>query len=264
MPSATLVIKQWRLRCHWPQLVLTVLLCCLFVALANWQLSRAEVKHLDNQQRISNIAADRLLIADAAALAVLSADGLPVMVVGRYLNNKSLLLAKQHYQGQLGEIIFTPFELAGTNDLLLINRGWRAIVEQPVAIISVKGVQHLSGSLVLAKFNAFFLPEKLSTDTWPVRLHHMNGPSIINLLGDKLAAKQSSQGSSPYILTLEEGSSGLYNKYWSSSPQQVKNSHKSYAMQWFAMALLSMLIYILVNSNTLQLIKYIGESSRQL
>jgi len=102
-------------------------LACIAVAIAigNVQRGRAEQKQgvFDRMRDASRNAPIQVgaLPADAARL-----DWHPVVVRGRWLSEKSILIDNKVHNGIAGYHVITPLRIEGANIGILVNRGWIA------------------------------------------------------------------------------------------------------------------------------------------
>ncbi len=94
----------------------------MVISLGFWQLDRADEK----RQLIALF--DQRKSAPAVPISQLSLDSdlryRQVQVRGRYLDNRQLLLDNRIRNGQFGYDAVTPLRLEGTDEVVLINRGW--------------------------------------------------------------------------------------------------------------------------------------------
>ncbi|WP_159931065.1 SURF1 family protein [Oceanicoccus sp. KOV_DT_Chl] len=218
----------------------------LLLALGVWQLERAEYKHFLNTQITQLAEQAPQELRDLSLLETHLSPQL-VSVAGYYLNQFSLLIDNQRYQGRLGFEVITPF-LMVNEQLLLVSRGWMARTESAVFIEPIEGLQHLQGVIQPLPLKTFLLPPRAEEIQWPLILHHFDFQTVKNIYD-----KQLNSAVYPNVLRLSATSAGVLQRHW---PQKLHNADASsrYALQWFAMAFLAIIFYILFNSNLISLV----------
>ena len=107
-------------------LIATLLGVAITVRLAVWQLDRAAQK-IAMQTTLAARAG--LPPLDGASLARSAAQALeqhyrPVRLRGRWLAERTVFLDNRQMSGRVGFYVVTPLLLAGTNDAVLVQRGW--------------------------------------------------------------------------------------------------------------------------------------------
>lgn len=222
-----------------PTLATIILLPCL-IALGMWQLHRAEQKRqlLSMYETRLQQAAQPVttIVPDAADI-----DFLPVKVTGEYDNHRHILLDNKFYKHLLGYQVLTPFIIKGTGKAILVNRGWipRGEIRNHLPKIPpVSGTQTVKGYIKIPDKNVFTLGRKYEkTDLWPRRVQQVN----IHLLSQQLELDLY-----PFILLLEPSEAHGFQRDW--TPVVVNPAkHTGYAIQWFSLAVLLVIIYISVN-----------------
>jgi surfeit locus 1 family protein len=108
----------------WWSVALTVAGVSLFVALGMWQLERAAYKEaieLKFEQRLKEPYQTLVSIDDLADI-----EYRKLLLRGRYDNAHSLLVDNQLHRGRAGYYVVTPLQLADSDQVILVNRGWTA------------------------------------------------------------------------------------------------------------------------------------------
>ena len=236
MPVPTNIeIGGFKVRLEWRLILVALVLMVVFVKLGFWQLSRAAEKRelqLALDQRLAQPPVALRELGPAAQLAYL-----PVTLRGSFLKGKNLLLVRQFYRGQAGVEVITPFRLARDNSLVLVSRGWSSTDAAATKLVP-EGEQTLSGTLFLDTSQAFFKQPSATAASWPVTLRQLD-------IG--LAASYYNEPLRPYVVRLSPNSPAVLQAHWP-KPMVASASHRSYALQWFAMAslvLLALVIYSL-------------------
>ncbi len=225
----------------WPSLV-TLALLPLLVWLGQWQLERAAWKQglVDAHEASMHLApVDLGGLLDTGNLAAFR----PVAVRGQYDLAHQLLLDNRTYQGYAGYHVLTPLRLQDRESVVLVNRGWvpagldRAVLPElpgPAVPVVVEAVTSLP-------------PEKLfrlgdaeeSHEGWPKVVQQLDLARLEKVLETRLL---------PVILLLDESSEHGFVREWQPVYGVTPDKHRAYAMQWFTLALVLLLIYIGVNT----------------
>jgi surfeit locus 1 family protein len=237
----------WKL--HWPTTLFALLLLPLFLGLGRWQLQRADEKAVAQiafEQRENSPPQD---LAQLPAAPELYAR---IAAVGHYDNAHSFLLDNRILHGRFGYEIITPFIVepktsSESTRRLLVNRGWiegdPARLQRPT-ITAVEGEVRISGYVYRDGTQMTFFGNG----------HEQQWPKLIqNLIVDDLQ-QQLGMPTYPFILRLDAGSAGALRPEWqivSMGPER----HIAYAMQWFAMALTLIVVWLLISSNLWQLLR---------
>ena len=225
----------------WPSLATLVLLPGL-VGLGLWQLERAAWKQglVDAHEAAIHLApVDLGWLLESGDLAA----SRPVEVRGQYDLAHQLLLDNRIYRGHAGYHVLTPLTLPDGVSVVLVNRGWvptgldRAVLPElpgpsgPVAVVAITSLQPEQ------PFRLGAVEE--SHAGWPKVVQQLDLAQLEQLLGTRLL---------PVILLLDESSEHGFVREWQPVYEVTPDKHRAYAMQWFTLAVVLLLIYIGVNS----------------
>lgn len=204
----------------------------LFVNLGFWQLRRADEKV-------------RLLAQDAArrsqppvSLALVptepgNADGLPVVLHGRYDETHEFLLDNRVVKGRVGFEVLLPFHDQSTGKAVLVNRGFvpmgRTRAEAPRIPPLVPGSDTATGSV-----HVISQPEALPATGDVTSL--APGLQIVESASPALAARELGEAVNPYIVRLSQDDPNGLPRYWPVTVM-MPSRHRAYAVQWFLMAI---------------------------
>ena len=129
-----------------------------------------------------------------------------------------------------------------------MNRGWlpadasRRVLPQ---VPDAEGEVRVTGHVYVAPGKPYLLADEAISETWPRRLQAVEMEKIAGSLATRLF---------PYPVRIDEAQPGALMVDW-----QVINvspdKHNGYAVQWFSMAFVLALIYLLRSSNLWQLIR---------
>ena len=244
---------------HWLPTTVVGLLMAVFVYLGLWQLERAEQKqHLAEtlilrQQQKPLALVNGLLFQESKGqkLAgekkqsdpgsnVQELEHSQLEVEGEYLVDKSVLIENRKYRGKTGFHVITPFLVSKSKRVLLVNRGWVKAgpklgiprFETPQGIHQLVGTVSIPSPPVLDLTNSSqgFSEDIENFQRWPFftleRYRKWSGSDIY-----------------PLVLLLSPKSEGGFIRRWP-KPQVDPSMHIGYALQWFAFALIVVLIWM--------------------
>lgn len=235
MPNSLTCFKS-RFTPKWSMILLTIATLTLLIGLGCWQMRRAEEKKqlLDAQLQRS-----KQLPSSWMPGMALPKQYQPLEVSGVYLP-MTLLMDNQHYQHHFGYQVITPLILAD-NSLLLIDRGW------VVGDNSRQQFPHIStplGKMVL-KGQAYFPSAKGFLLGPPVE-QQTSDMMIIERIDTQLFSQLLHKSVYPFIIRLGNKEANGFIREWpvvSMPPER----HYAYALQWFAMALVVFILFIVLN-----------------
>ena len=244
--------KKFRLRLkiqfNWKIALCILLMFLVLIRLGFWQLDRAEKKRQIQNDR------DARRIAIPVSIQSLNLDDIntfkhmKVTLNGSYDNAKSIWVSNQIFQGRPGYEVITVFKLHSSDQIVLVSRGWISAdydSQQLPAIESVTGTQQLVAEIHVPSAKSFFLSQKIEAPlTWPLRLHHFEISGISQLLDSPVL---------PFVARLDQNNPGVLERHWRVTRLQPENS-TSYAIQWFGMALILIVIVIVKTTNILNII----------
>ncbi|OMH30286.1 SURF1 family protein [Motiliproteus sp. MSK22-1] len=238
---------------HWILTAVVGLLVAVFVYLGLWQLERAEQKQqlaetltLRQQQKPLALIDDMLLEesnlqepSDPENFAQ-KLEYRQLKVEGEFLPEKSVLIENRKHRGKTGFHVITPFLLSKGEHILLINRGWvKAGPELSIPQFDTpSGTLQLIGTVSIPSPPVLDLTDSDQSGTavtgsiqrWPFftleRYQQWSGGDIY-----------------PLVLLLSPESQGGFTRQWP-KPQVDPSMHIGYALQWFAFALIVILIWL--------------------
>lgn len=226
-------IKNWKLA------LLALIIFCLFMRLGMWQVSRANEK----KDLLASYAA-RMQHTPVDAKALSSPNDwrfYRAQLVGRFDNRHTVLLDNKTFQGRVGYEVYTPFKARGLDNAILVDRGFvpltssRAILP---TIPDVDGDVTITGLLNFPPaYHALAGIQDPKEQTWPRRLEFIQLPLVGQILGYSLF---------PYILMIEPKDPAAFAIEWqivTMSPER----HWGYAVQWFALALTLLILFVALN-----------------
>ncbi len=216
--------------------VATLAFCALTVALGLWQTRRAAEKESLQAVLDSRAAEPRLTLppvpaaAGAMALRRVSAHG-------EYVERFGILLDNKVRHGRVGYEILTPLRIAGGSVHVLVNRGWVAAgrtrhdvprVSSPGGPQTVEGIAVVPGARIY----------ELGIDT-------PRNAVWQHLVLDRYRAWSGLELAPFVIQQTNDAGDGLAREW--DRPDTGADRHRSYALQWFSLAALAVVLYVVLN-----------------
>lgn len=237
---------------EWRIALATVLLVPLFIGLGFWQRDRAAEK--------TALAAAWELRQQQAPVSLRTLQGRPsvelayrpVRLMGEFLPEAQFLLDNRIYQGRYGNEILSVLRLAGSEHLVLVNRGWisadpgrQSLPDAPPPA----GQVTLDGHLYVPPGDPYLLAEQVLEPGWPKRIQAVQIPVLAAALAaDTVVDEPGGPQLFPYTVRIRADQPGALTVDW-----QVINvspaKHLGYSVQWFAMALALALVFLFRSSN---------------
>ncbi len=238
----------YRFKPHPLPTLLCLALFILLVSLGCWQWSRAEYKTALVMRQTSGEA--QILTLEQALETTGEIHSLPLQLTGSFDNAHSLLLDNQMEGSRPGYQVLTPL-LTTDNKLVLVSRGWIAgsanrrlpvLPQTRVGVLTLQGKIYVpDGKQLVLKADDFTTPE------WPLLIQKID----LNQLSAVLVAGRPGVELAPFVIRLdvdqdvEDGEEFVRHWHWMSmSPEK----HRGYAFQWFGMALVLLVLYIVFST----------------
>lgn len=209
----------------------------LFLGLGIWQLQRAEEKKTlveDLERR----AREPAVVLSPPVGEAHTWRNRRITAEGRFVAERQLLLDNQVYKGRVGYHVLTPFQLSGTNSMVLVDRGWvpagenRSVlptVSSPSTEIQIQGTAYVHYS------QGFHIGEIDTNQTsWPRVIQYVDYEEVGHRLGTALM---------PLTVRLDPNGPYGYVRDWDSAPFSPQR-HLGYAVQWFALAAALIVIFL--------------------
>ena len=229
----------------WPTIA-TLAILPMLVWLGNWQLERAAWK-----QGLVDSATETADHAPQPLLDVIDAGGelafRPVFFDGRYDLEHQLLLDNRIHNGRAGYHALTPAMLAGHDRAVLVNRGWLPMGTTRAQLPPLPGPGQtllVAGTLARLPEKVFLLDDAEEANAgWPQVIQHVDFDDVSRRLGYSVL---------PVIVQLDTGDPHGFVREWKPVYGIPSDKHRAYAMQWFTLALVLLLIYIGVNTKRIE------------
>jgi cytochrome oxidase assembly protein ShyY1 len=216
-----------------------LVIIAMLASLGVWQLQRAGEKRTIEIALRERSNSAPFWVGDAP-LQVLNSEYRKGIAQGRFDNEHTMFLDNQIYQGQAGYYVLTPLRLVRSESAILINRGWVPInlyrqqlpqVDAPSSLVTVHGTLRRPSQA------PFFLggEESWKSAGWPKLIQYVDFKKLQLEVGYPLQ---------PLVLQLASDEPYGFIRPWLSpvltmGPQR----HIAYAIQWFAMALIAVVIF---------------------
>jgi cytochrome oxidase assembly protein ShyY1 len=219
--------------------VATVILVLLGIVLGNWQTRRAAEKTV-LQARLEQGMAAPPLVLDGGAIDPARLAFHRVIVTGEFVPNWPVFLDNRPQDGRSGFILLMPFKIAGSGKFVLVARGWlpRNMAEHdrlppyttPAGRVTLEGrvVDHLARAMQLGT-PAPLKPNAIVQNTEPGEVARASGLDLLPVVVEQTAPSLPGEG----LL-----------RHWP-SPSLDIDRHKGYAVQWYALAAMAFLFFVI-------------------
>ena len=217
----------------------------LLTSLGLWQLDRAAEK-----QALQTLLQERL---EKPAEHITKAGDLEADMTFRraildgYFDTKhQYLLDNRIYRGRAGYSVYTPFSLDKGESWIMVNRGWIAAARDRKKLpdIEVSGAEvKIEGVLGRPPGQLMQLaaPEDIHNG-WPQRVQNLELEEVERQTGLRLH---------DFVLHLDASSEHAYQQDWVPYVDTPQKNH-AYAIQWFSMAVVLLLIYTGLNTRRIK------------
>lgn len=244
--DTAIMIAALRWKIHKPAALFALLALLLLLGLGQWQLRRADEKRL-----LQNVfdAGREMAPLDLSRLPEQPAQYARVQMRGHYDNTRTFLLDNRVSHGRFGYEVLTAFMPADNSKVVLVNRGWvegdPARLQRP-QIAPVEGEVSIVGS-VYRDTARFRFVDNAHEAAWPKLIQNLQNDDLQRQLGQPIF---------PFTVRLDAGMPGAYRVEWqvfagSFGPEK----HIAYAITWFTLAFMLIVIWVVSNSNIAQLVK---------
>ena len=225
--------------------LLTLVLLPILISLGFWQLDRAAQKRQLLQQFQQQQTRPVLNLNKSSELTGFYSYQ-RVEVTGRFDTEHQFLLDNRVHQGRAGYQVITPLIMTGSNQAVLVNRGWLPQMgsrEVLPAIPTPAERLTLEGQLKLDASDSFRLGESgFQSGAWPRVIQWLEMEKLEKSLGYKVQDF--------VILQTPESPAGFLRDWY--IKKIVPEKSTSYAVQWFALALALVIIYLVVNTHKVE------------
>lgn len=219
----------------WPTLA-TLVGLLLFLRLGFWQDGKADLREAEIAQFQSRAHLGPFALTDAMVEPQAVQDA-PVAVRGVFEPAEQFFVDNRQENGVAGVHVVTPLRIEGGDVRVLVNRGWIAWpggsrkalpgVQTPPGLVTVEGIAH-----VPTHKNFLLMPEhaEVLPRLWP------------RLDLNRFTAEQKNPVQAIVVLQTSNNPGPALVRHWPPPEDRVAR-HRSYAYQWWGMALALLIFY---------------------
>lgn len=219
--------------------VATLVLVLFGIVLGNWQTRRAAEKTA-LQARLEQGMAAAPLVLDGGAVDPARLAFHRVIVRGEFVPNWPVFLDNRPQSGRTGFILLMPFKIAGSDKAVLVARGWlpRNTAEHdrlppyatPAGQITLEGraVRQLARVMQLGAPGPL-TPNALVQNLEPAELARASGLDLLPVVVEQTGPEVAGEG---------------LQRNWP-APSLDIDRHKGYALQWYALAAMAFLFFVI-------------------
>lgn len=231
-------LRDYTFRPKFIQSLLTAFVLALLCTLGYWQLNRSKQKEQILLQFRQQLAARPLEHAQLNSLTE-EMQFHPIHITGVYDNAHTLLLDNRFHAHQVGYEVLTPLQIEEA--IVLVNRGW---IPRPFSraqlpeLDDVIGLQSLFGYVYFPSHKPFTLSNKDENNHyWPKIIQTVDFEYLRPLFNYHIL---------PFTIRLDIDETNGFVRQWDTvtlSPSE----HIAYAVQWFALAGILLIIYLVLS-----------------
>ena len=216
--------------------LITLIIAITCINLGSWQLNKAQFK-LALQAQYNKYENDP---AVSLPTNFSNLDGMQykkVQVIGKYLPEYQILLDNQFDGEHPGFYVLTPLEINGSENIILVNRGWIEASENHNQIPEVStplSQQSVEGFVWVPSQKFYTLEKKTNTKEWNKVWQNMDLNLYTQLVPKKIL---------PVLLKMSPDNEGGFARHWVRPDDRIQ-THLSYGYQWYGFAIASFLIYL--------------------
>jgi surfeit locus 1 family protein len=206
--------------------------------LGNWQSRRAGEK-LALQERLDRMHSGPALTIPATPLPTGDWAQRRAWARGKFVAEGLILLDNRLRNGVPGYHVVMPLRIDGSAMHVLVNRGWIAAGprrDRLPAVDTPREVQTVEGIAAVPDSNPYELRQPTGSATGLVRQ---------NLVIERVAIEQRMALQPLVILQTSPARDGLVRDW--PRPDARADTHRAYALQWYAMAVLAVVLWVALN-----------------
>jgi cytochrome oxidase assembly protein ShyY1 len=219
----------------------TLALVTLGILLGNWQVRRAAEKTA-LQARLAQRTALPPLVLDGRPVDPAAVEYRRVIVTGEFIPNWPVFLDNRPLEGRTGFVLLMPFRIAGSNETVLVARGWLPRdpaahdrvpqVATPADRTTIEGIAVLHPARVMELGTAPPpRPNAIVQNLDPAGFARASGLSVLPVLVEQTGADTGAPAAD------------LVRKW--PAPAVDVDRNKGYAFQWYALAAMAFLFFVM-------------------
>ena len=223
-----------------PLFIPTIFLIIVFpilLVLGSWQINRLIWK--DNLIKFyKNQSSSNYFELTKKEIGSKSIEFRKVKIKGYFLNKKEIYISGKTYEGNIGFHVVTPFKLKN-NEIVLINRGWvsegyRDPKKRKFTLIKDETV--INGIIRYPQKKGYFVPENEPYKGFWFTINPLEIYAFLNL-------KKENTIKEFYIDALKDVGK-IKLPIGANDKPNLRNQHLSYAVTWYSLALILLVVYI--------------------
>jgi len=227
-----------------------ILVIATTVSLGNWQMRRAAEKVQLQAVIDAALAAEPIAIGEGRALGPEQIGG-RVVLRGRWLDQHAVYIDNRTWRGRAGFHLITPVRIEGTDQVALVLRGWlpgdpanrsnlpALPVNPSVVLIEARVEPDLPQALELARSAPPGPADRLWQNASIASVAAWSGLALAPVL-----LRQTAEGGAGQATHQPGGSgAGTLVRDWP-APGAGTDKHRAYAVQWYALAGLTAVLWL--------------------
>ena len=221
------------------------------IALGMWQLRRAAEKTaLDQTWDAAQIGAPLVLHTAADVAAVAASLPRRVRVGGEFDYPRTYWLDNRPLAGRAGFLVVTPLRLDGTQQVVLVNRGWAA--RDPGDRTRLPAIGRPAGSVEIEGIAVADMPRvfDLGEQGAGVIRQNLDGREVESEIGMPVAH---------FVIQQTSALDDALDRHWT-PPASGAERNRGYAFQWFALATLIALLPVVFGLRALRARSGVGRA----
>ncbi len=227
--------------------IATLLVLPILISLGFWQLDRAEQKKAILDAVTEKMNSESLLKLPSKAN-IANSKYQHIKLQGQFDSKHLIYVDNKIFFGKVGYFVLSPFLVNDSSKTVLVNLGWVAMgaSRQNLPLVQLpSGTVLISGRIKTNIDNVFSLSEKsFDIVSWPLVVQWASPQQLSSLLNVSIQ---------PLLILLDKakGNGTTYDKQFKRQWKFISSSpdmHTSYAMQWFSLAIVLLIIFIAVNT----------------
>ncbi|ADE13287.1 conserved hypothetical protein [Nitrosococcus halophilus Nc 4] len=222
-------------------MMVSLLVTAILASLGVWQLQRADEKRTIEAALRERSASEPLWVG-RDRLSLPDSEYRQGIAEGRFDGAHTVFLDNQIQESQAGYHVLVPLRLASeSGSAVLVNLGWvpMGLDRQQLPQVDIPHSQvTVRGTLRRPPRAPFFLGDEGTQETsgWPKLVQYVNTEQLQSKLGYPLQ---------PLVLQLAPDEPYGFVRQWPELPTSVQQ-HIAYAVQWFAMALVAVVVFVIL------------------